>query len=172
MTLAIIIAFLAVAVPPVLIWMAKGRIFPFRSVDRIRAVDLEAFRNLIDPGEEDYLRANLPPADFRKIQRERLLAAIEYISCARDNAAVLLHLAEPARRSTEPGVAEAAAKLINDAISLRLYALVVIPKLYLGIVLPGRPAMPVLVADRYEQLTSQVARLGLRFPVADVSVRG
>jgi len=171
MTLAIILALLAVAVPPVLIWMAKGRIWSSRSVERIQPVDLEAFRNLIDPEEEEFLRVNLPAADFRKIQRERLRAAVEYISCARDNAAVLLHLAEPARRSTEPAVAEAAARLINDAVSLRLYALLVIPKLYVGMVLPGRPVIPVRVADRYEQLTRQVARLGLRTPAADAAMQ-
>src|SRR5712691_12037124 len=55
---------------------------------RLRAVDLEAFRNLVDPKEEEFLHDNLPPGEFRAIQRERLRAAIEYIRCAAQNATI------------------------------------------------------------------------------------
>jgi hypothetical protein len=30
--------------------------------EHMRAVDVEAFRNLVDPDEEEFLRTNLPPA--------------------------------------------------------------------------------------------------------------
>ncbi|MFZ0802262.1 MAG: hypothetical protein WAN70_08850, partial [Terriglobales bacterium] len=82
MTFSIIIAILALSVP-VVIRLAKGRGMP--QVEDIRSVDLRAFRNLTDPEEEEYLRLNLPPADFRRIQRERLRAAVEYIRCAAFN---------------------------------------------------------------------------------------
>lgn len=68
----------------------------------IRAVDVEAFRNLVDPDEEEFLRTNLPPAEFRRIQRERLRAAVEYVSCAAQNAAILLRVADAGRRSPIP----------------------------------------------------------------------
>jgi len=173
MTLSIILAVLALGVPLILVRLAKGRILPTwlakpRS-EQIRAVDLEAFRNLIDPAEEEYLRENLPPSDFRKMQRERLRAAVEYISCAKNNAAVLLHIAEKARRSPDAATAETAARLVDSAVRLRMYAFLAIPRLYLGILLPGRRTMPVRVADSYEQMTRQVLRLGLQSPASRVS---
>src|SRR5271156_1715688 len=103
----------------------------------IRSVDIDAFRNLIDPEEEDFLRRRLPPAEFRKIQRERLRAAVEYVSCAAQNAVILLRLGEAARGSPDPATAEAAEKLVDHAIRLRLYAFQAIPRLYIGIVFPG-----------------------------------
>jgi hypothetical protein len=58
-----------------LIRLAKGRGFSALPVadpkSRIRPVDVRAFRNLIDPAEESYLRQNLPPAEFAAIHRER-----------------------------------------------------------------------------------------------------
>ena len=37
--------------------------------EHIHPVDVVAFRNLIDPEEEDFLRRSLPPAEFRKMRR-------------------------------------------------------------------------------------------------------
>jgi hypothetical protein len=132
-------------------------------------VDIEAFRNLIDPTEEDFLRSRLPPAEFRKIQRERLRAAVEYVSCAAQNAAILLRLGEAARNSPDPATAEAAEKVVDHAIRLRLYAFQAIPRLYVGIIFPGWQASSLRVVETYEQVTRQVVRLGLQYPVGGVS---
>ena len=173
MPLSIVLAVLALGVPLILVRLARGRILPARLVkprsEQIRAVDLEAFRNLIDPAEEEYLRENLPAGEFRKIHRERLRAAVEYVSCAKDNAAVLLYIAESARRSQDPAVAEAAAVLVDSAVRLRMYAFLAIPRLYLAMALPGRRIMPARVADSYEQMTRQVVRLGLEFPASSIA---
>ena len=69
MTISIILALLALSVP-VIIRLAKGRAAIPR-IEQLRSVDLRAFRNLMDPEEEDYLRQHLPAAEFRRIQRER-----------------------------------------------------------------------------------------------------
>jgi hypothetical protein len=106
-------------------------------VEHLRTVDVEAFRNLVDPGKEKVLRASLPPPEFRRIQRERLRAAAQYISCAAQNAAIILPLADAARRSPDPATAETAEKLVDNAIRLRLYAIQVIPRLYLRMILPA-----------------------------------
>jgi hypothetical protein len=138
--------------------------------EHIRAVDLEAFQNLVDPEEEDFLRANLPPREFRRIQRDRLRAAVEYVSCAAQNAAILLRLADAGRRSSDAATAEAAQKLVDNAIRLRLYALHAIPRLYLGMVVPGARISPVRIAERYEQMTRQVVLLGcLQYPTRGIS---
>src|SRR5437868_6896333 len=74
-------------------------------VGRIRPVDLLAFRNLIDPHEESFLRDNLPPAEFRSIQRERLRVALEYVHGASQNAIALLRLGQVAAQSQDERIA-------------------------------------------------------------------
>ncbi len=167
----VVISFLAIAF---LIRLAKGRASASEVLENptehISSVDIEAFRNLVDPAEEQFLRANLAPAEFRRIQRERLRAAVEYVSCAAQNAGVLLRLADAGRRSSDPGTAEAAEKLVNNALRLRLYALHAIPRLYLGMILPGTHISPVRIAESYEQMTRLVVLLGcLQYPTRGVS---
>jgi hypothetical protein len=154
--------------------LTKGRVLPSEVLEnpteQMRAVDLEAFRNLVDPDEEEFLRTNLPSAEFRRIQRERLRAAVEYVSCAAQNAAVLLRLADAGRRSPDPATAEAAEKLVQNALRLRLYALQAIPRLYLGMILPGGRISSVRIAESYEQMTRLVVLLGcLQYPTRGVS---
>ncbi|MFZ0286946.1 MAG: hypothetical protein WAL32_17090 [Terriglobales bacterium] len=168
MILSIIIATLAVALPFTIIRVARRRaVMP--QIKDIRSVDLRAFRNLMDPDEEEYLRTNLAPADFRRIQRERLRAAVEYIRCAASNAAVLMHVAEAARRSPDPATAQAAVKVIDNATRLRSYAFQAIPKLYLGIAFPSRRFSPARVEESYEQMTRQAVLLGLQYPISEIS---
>jgi hypothetical protein len=157
-----------------LIMVAKGRASTSEALqnpaEHIRAVDLDAFRNLVDPDEEEFLRTNLAPAEFRRIQRERLRAAVEYVSCAAKNAAILVRLADAGRHSSDPTTAEAAEKLVNNAIRLRLYAIQAIPRLYLSMILPGVRISPVRVAESYEQMTRLVVLLGcLQYPTRGVS---
>jgi hypothetical protein len=167
MTISIILAVLALSVP-VIIRLTKGRgVAP--KIEQIRSVDLRAFRNLMDPEEEDYLRRNLPPADFRRIQRERLQAAVEYVKCAAFNAGILMHFAEAARHSPDPATAQSAIKLIENAVRLRSYAFQAIPKLYLAMIFPGSRISPVRVAESYEQMTRQVVLLGLQYPTGGIS---
>jgi hypothetical protein len=156
------------------VWLTKGRAITAQVLENpaehLRAVDVEAFRNLVDPDEEDFLRTNLAPAEFRRIQRERLRAAVEYVSGAAQNAAVMLRLADAGRRSSDAATAEAAQKLVDNAIRLRLYALHAIPRLYLGMVVPGARISPVRIAERYEQMTRQVVLLGcLQYPTRGIS---
>lgn len=167
MTISIILAILALCVP-IVIRLTRGRT-TLPQIEQLRSVDLRAFRNLMDPEEEQYLRRSLPPADFRRIQRERLRAAVEYIKCAASNAAVLMHFAESARRSPDPATAQAAIKLIDNAIRLRTYAFQAIPKLYLAMVFPGRRISPAPVAESYELMTRQVVLLGLQYPTGEIS---
>jgi hypothetical protein len=170
MTIAITLVVLSAILLIFLIRLAAGQyLIPKASDDpaeHIHFVDIEAFRNLIDPEEAHYLRSQLPVDEFRKIHRERLRAALEYVRCAAQNAAILLKVAEAARRSTEPATAEAAEKLVDNAIRLRLYAFKVIPRLYLAMLLPIHALRPLGVADRYEQMTRQIVLLGIKFPIS------
>jgi hypothetical protein len=140
-----------------LIRMAKGRGFSALSVadhkTQIRPVDVRAFRNLIDPAEEAYLRMNLPRSEFAAIHRERLRAAIMYIAAASHNAAILMRVGEAARRSPEPEIVQAGDKLVDSAIRLRLFAFQAKAKLYVGIMLPHVPVSALSLAESYERMT-------------------
>ncbi len=83
MILSFTLIFVALAILLLLLYIEGGQ---NHSVDRLedlagrtRPVDLEAFRNLLDPREEDFLRASLLPREFRVIQRERMRAAVDYV---------------------------------------------------------------------------------------------
>ncbi len=145
------------------IWALRGQSRAITDVRDLalqtRPVDLDAFRNLIAPEEEDYLHANLGPREFRRIQKLRTLAVIAYVRCAAQNASVLLRLGEAARRNADPQVALAAQQLVNGAIRLRLYAALALVKLYPATLLPGAHVSPTSVLDAYQQLTSVVSQL-------------
>lgn len=128
--------------------------------DRLLTVDLEAFRNLVDPEEEQYLRERLPAAEFRYIQRQRLRAALDYIGGVSHNAGILLHFGQAARLSPDPRVAEAARQLVDDAVRLRLYALVAAAKLCARMAFPGTVLEPARIVDSYQSVSHRAALLG------------
>ena len=138
MIFTLIVAFLALGF---FLWLAESR--PSISevlenlAEHIRAADVEVFRNLVDPEKERFLRTNLPPREFRRVQCERLRAAVDCVSCVAHNATILLRLADAGRCSPDPATAEAAEKVVDNAIRLRLYAIQVIPRLYIRMIFPG-----------------------------------
>ena len=162
MMVTVILVVLVVGALLLLAWAARGqavaRITTLVDLQgRTTAIDIAAFRNLISPEEEDYLRQRLPASEFKRLRRERMLAAVTYIQSALQNAAILLRLGEAAQRSADPQLAAAGRKLVDNAIRLRLYAFFALVKLYIGIVLPGLHLSPLAVADRYERLTEAMA---------------
>ena len=144
-----------------ILWLAKGRALALSGTEHpeteILPVDIQAFRTLVDPTEEAYLRRALPGSEFRSIQRERLFAAIEYVRCVAHNAAVLMVVGETARHSQNPTVVEAGNKLVSNALHLRLFAFQALAKLYFGIVFPGSTLPEIGISEDYERTT----RLGV-----------
>jgi hypothetical protein len=137
---------------------------------QLRPVDVDAFRNLIDERELEYLRSHLPLREFRSIHWERMLAAVEYVWCATRNTSILISLAEASRQSADPMVMAAADKLIENAQRLRLYALQAIPRLYVSMLFPGASLMPNSIAETYDSMTRQAVVLGcLRYPAREMS---
>jgi len=126
----------------------------------IRPIDVEAFRNLINPAEDDYLRRRLPPAPFRVVRRERLRAMAAYVHVVGKNAAVLVRVGEAALASGDPRVAGAAHQLVNDALLLRRNTTVALARIYLALAWPNSGFAAVRVVDRYEQLSSAAMLLG------------
>lgn len=168
MIVAIVFVALSFIGLALILYLAKGFHATGGSLNQLASqlqpVDLNAFRNLIDKGEELYLREHLDPADFRSIQRERKLAAIEYIRCAASNAAILIRLAEVAQQSPDPAISSAAEKLLENAFRLRLYCFRVVPRLYVSVLVPSAGLVPARLADSYDTITRQVVMLGLQYP--------
>jgi hypothetical protein len=168
----IVVGILAMAL---VIYLSRGQKPKENNLDelvrQLRSVDVDAFRNLIDPAEEVFLRERLPGSDFRSVHRERMRAAIEYVWGAARNAGLLIRLAEAAKLGTDPVVVTAAGNLLDNAARFRLYALRTIPRLYLGMILPGLNRAPDFIAETYEIMTQQVVMLGcLQAPARSLSI--
>src|SRR3984893_15923177 len=78
---------------------------------RIQPIDVEAFRNLVDRAEDDYLRLRLPPPRFRHVRRQRLLAMASYVKAAGRNADILIGIGQAALASSDGRAVQAAQQL-------------------------------------------------------------
>jgi hypothetical protein len=126
----------------------------------IRPIDIEAFRNLINPAEDEYLRRRLPANQFRRVRRERLRAMAVYVHVAGSNAAVLVRAGEAARASGDGRVVEAAHQLVNDALLLRRNTNVALARIYLALAWPNSGFAAVRVVERYERVSGAAMLLG------------
>ncbi len=138
---------------------------------QIRPLDVEAFRNLIDPAEDDYLRRRLPAAEFRIVRRERLRAMAAYVQTAGRNAAILIRVGQSALAASDPATAEAAHRLVDDALLLRRNAAFALIRIYIALAWPnsGLAAEPIL--QGYEQLNGSAMLLGrLQNPAVPVRI--
>jgi hypothetical protein len=163
MILSFTLIFVALAILLLLLYLEGGH-----KLDRLddlagctRPVDLEAFRNLVDPGEEDFLHSSLLPRQFRAVQRERMRAALEYVQNTAHNAGFLLRMGEAATRSADPRIAQAGRQLIDSALRLRAYALLSAAKLYVRMVFPGARLSYGRLADSYQHLSALASQLTL-----------
>jgi hypothetical protein len=136
----------------------------------IRPIDIEAFRNLINPAEDHYLRRNLPPPQFRMLRRERLRAMAAYVRVVSNNAGVLVRIGETALASGDAQLAEAAGQLVNDALLLRRNTTVALARIYLALAWPYSEFAAVRVVERYEHVSGAAMLLG-RLQNPGVAVR-
>jgi len=164
MNLAIILVIAAVISLGVILRLAVTRSLQARGnaglAATIRPIDVEAFRNLINPAEDDYLRRRLPPAQFRVVRRERLRAMAAYVHAAGRNAVVLVSVGEAALAGADPRVAGAARQLVNDALLLRRNTTLALARIYLALAWPNSGFAAVRVVESYEQLSGAAMLLG------------
>jgi hypothetical protein len=174
MTLAII---LVIAAALALIFMLRItvsrslQVSGTRAEGQIQPVDIEAFRNLIDRSEDEYLRRRLPARDFRTVRRERLRAMAAYIQVAGRNATVLVRVGQTAMVAGDPQTAEAARQLVDEALLLRRNATMALLKIYVALAWPnsGLAAGPLL--QNYERLSGSAMLLGrLQNPAVPVRI--
>jgi hypothetical protein len=138
---------------------------------QIQPVDIEAFRNLVDPVEDDYLRRRLPAAEFRLVRRERLRAMAAYVRAAGRNAAILVSMGQSALTASDAQTVEAARQLVDNALLLRRNATFALLRIHVALAWPnsGLAAAPIL--HGYEQLNGSAMLLGrLQNPSAVVRI--
>jgi hypothetical protein len=164
MNLAIVLVVVAVVALSVILRLAVSRSLQSRRganpATAIRSIDVEAFRNLVNPVEDHYLRRSLPPAQFRQVRRARLRAMAAYIQVAANNAGVLVRMGEAALAGGDPRVAEAARQLVDHALLLRRNSSMAQARIYLALALPNSTFAAVRVIDRYEQVSGSAMLLG------------
>lgn len=113
-----------------------------RAVSAIRSLDIDAFRNLLNPEEEDFLRANLPPAQFREIRRERARVALAYVKALSSASLQFARFGDVARRSPDPAFASLGKEIATSAVYLRLLSLDASTRLRLVVAFPALPPRP------------------------------
>lgn len=118
----------------------------------IRALDIEAFRNLVDPEEEAFLRARLSARDFRRAKRLRAGAALAYVRSLSQASLQIARLGDAAQRNPDPAVAASGRQIVNSATNLRLRALQASASLVVSAALPGLAPRPLRsLFDQYDQ---------------------
>jgi hypothetical protein len=174
MTLAIILTIFAVLTLVVILRVTVSRSLHVSGgalPPQIQPVDVEAFRNLVDPAEDAYLRRRLTTSQYRVVQRQRLRATAAYIRVAGQNAAVLIMIGQAAMASPHAPTVEAARQLVDNALLLRRNATFALLKIYLALAWPrtSLPAAPVL--HGYERLNGSAMLLGrLQNPAVPVRI--
>src|SRR5262249_31645486 len=138
---------------------------------RIEPIDVEAFRNLCDPAEDEYLRRKLPEPDYRQVRRVRVRALATYVRVASTNAAVLVYLGQSAIHSTDRRTADAARELVGEALLLRRNAAFALFRIYVAMAWPNTAFVGAPFLDGYRQLSGSAMLLGrLQNPSAPVRI--
>ena len=175
MTLAIILVIAAALALVFILGVAASRSLQISSsaslAGQIQPIDVEAFRVLVNPAEDDYLRRRLSAAEFRVVRRERLRAMAAYIRIAGRNAAVLVRMAQGALTVGDADTAEAARRLVDNALLLRRNAAFALLRIYIALAWPNSGLAAVAVLHGYEQLNGSAMLLGrLQNPAAPVRI--
>ena len=173
MNLAIVLVISAGVALGLILRLAMSRSLPTKGVSKlprtIRPIDVEAFRTLINPVEDQYLRRRLSPSQFRLVRRARLRAVAAYVQVAGSNAELLMRAGEAAMDTGDPRVVEAAQQLVGQALLLRRNTTVALVRIYVALAWPNSPFAAERVIDRYEQVSGSAMLLGrLQNPAAAV----
>jgi hypothetical protein len=103
----------------------------------IGSLDIEAFRNLVDPEEEIFLRSRLPADEFLRVKRERAWAALAYARALSHIALQFSRVGHLARSSADHDVAELGQQLANIAVEMRMLALATMGRLFIIATFPS-----------------------------------
>jgi hypothetical protein len=175
MTLAIILVIIAVLSLAIILGTVASRSLQPSHRDgspgQIEPIDVEAFRNLTNPDEDEYLRLRLPASEFRAVRRQRLHAMAAYVSAAGRNAAVLVRIGQNAMLTGDPRAAEAGRQLVDDASLLRKNVAIALFRIWVALAWPYSSFAAAPVLRGYERLSGRAMLLGrLQNPSAPVRI--
>jgi|ERR1700678_300693 hypothetical protein len=157
---------IAVAVVILLAYLATRRSrVPF-AIDKARALmgslDIEAFRNLVDPEEEAFLRSTLPADQFRTIKRQRAWAAFAYVRTLSHIALEFSRFGHAVRSSPDPRLAELGRQVASGAVHLRLVAFEAGGRLLIAATFPDLPQRcPQSLFEQYTRSAGLLLRYGM-----------
>jgi hypothetical protein len=174
MTLAIILVAAAVVALAFVLRIAVSRKLQTSAVNlaqEIRPIDIEAFRNLVNPADDEFLRAHLTAGQFRAVRRARLWAMVAYVQEAGRNAGFLVRIGQTALATNDARAREAAQRLVNDALLLRRNATLAVVKIYMALAWPNAGLAAVRIVQGYEEMNGTAMLLGrLQNPAVPVRV--
>jgi len=157
MSFAIIVLIVLLLVAFLLLRLVRTQRTPLTNFDDLTghtlAVDLDALQNLVDPAETQFLRQKLSPAQFRIVQRERILATAEYVRRISHNAGLLIQLGQLTLAGPDPQLVESARVMVERAGHVRIMATMVLMKLYVRSVVPALPLSTDDIFRDYRNLT-------------------
>lgn len=139
-------------------WHYAGRNKPPHG-EQLTPVDLDAFENLIDPEEEQFLKSNLSPPEFRGVQRARIRAARMYVAALSENAGVLVGVGQSARSHPNPEIAAAGMEIAQRALRLKVWCLLAMFRLIAALVFPTILSPSSRIANQYLLVTYMAANL-------------
>jgi hypothetical protein len=125
------------------------------------SLDMEAFRNLVDPEEDAFLQTYLPAEQFREIKRERAWAALAYTRALSQVALEFSRFGHALRHSPDPSLADLGRQVANGAVHLRILALKSTGRLFIAATFPKLPQRsPRSLFEQYGHSAGLLARYG------------
>jgi hypothetical protein len=121
---------------------------------RTKPVDVLAFRNLMDPDQDQFLRTSLPAPEYRRLKRMRNGTAVSYVLTVYENAATLIRLGEALQR--QPATFEDGLRIVDLALKNRISAALLLVKLGIGWLSPGRDLNADVLTAEYSQLRENI----------------
>jgi len=174
MTLAMILVFAAALALVFILSVTVSRSLQSRGAGlatQIQPIDVAAFRNLVDPMEDEYLRRRLSAPEFRLVRRERLRAMAAYVQTSARNAAILVRVGQAALATGDAPTVEAARRLVDNALLLRRNAAFALLRIYIALAWPNSGLAAVPILHGYERLNGAAMLLGrLQNPAAPVRI--
>lgn len=166
MTIAEFLVALAILLAAVFIYLAVRRWRHPLAVDQARllmgSIDIEAFRNLVNPEEDAFLEARLSPPQLKAIKRERAWTALAYVRTVSHIALEVSRFGNALRNSSDPNLAELGKEVTSTAIGLRILALQATGRLFIAASFPQlRQRSPQSLLEQYNRYEGLLMRYRL-----------
>lgn len=148
-----------------LLWLVRGGVARTNepgSPGRLHQIDLPAFRNLLSPEDDEFLRTSLSPVHYRQLRRARLRAVQEYLVWIAEDCVVLNHMLQ-SHAQIEPSITWETASLVRTASQIRVISSILWALLWGEYFFAGLKIQPLRLLKQYEEFrTSAGARLRLQ----------